>query len=162
MKPQSPWVLKCQRGMGRVEHSLIISFDNEINDLGLYPDLWGLADFPLSLLPSTPVAVELSAAQSHAAETGLWQDVLKSDIRYPWREGIICYCHLFQIPRSSSLCVPCCPGTYSIAQASLKFTEIFLLQPPEDLNEWTELPCLFKWVLSSCGLVCLWSSKRKQ
>lgn len=38
-----------------------------------------------------------------------------------------------------------------MAQASLKFTEIFLLQPPEDLNERTKLPCLVKW-----SLVFMW------
>lgn len=38
-----------------------------------------------------------------------------------------------------------------MAQAGLKFTEIFLLQPPEDLNERTELPCLVKW-----SLVFMW------
>lgn len=39
-----------------------------------------MAEFLLSLLPSIPVAVDSSAAQSHAAETGLWQDVLKAKV----------------------------------------------------------------------------------
>lgn len=77
-----------------------------------------------------------------------------------WHQGslkrrgrIICHCYLFQIPRSYSVCIPSWPGTYSIAQASLKFTAILLLQPPEDLNYRPELPSLFKWVWSSCGFV---------
>lgn len=143
---------------------LIISIDNEIKWSWAIPRL-----VRLSWIPSEPPAFHPCCSRAFcSSESCSWNRPMArcaqntSDIRYPWREGIICCCHLFHMPRLSSACVPCCPGTYSIAQASFKFTEIFLLQPPEDLNEWTELPCQFKWVLSSCGLVCLWSSKRKQ
>lgn len=95
----------------------------------------------------------------------LWDKVMRLKQVYgtvdsKWHQGslkrrgrIICHCYLFQIPRSYSVCIPSWPGTYSIAQASLKFTAILLLQPPEDLNYRPELPSLFKWVWSSCGFV---------
>lgn len=106
-----------------------------------------LAKFLLSRLPSIPVTVEPSIAQGHAPETGLWHDALKTKMTSGISEekGEDHLLLLFvSNTKSYSVYIPGWPGTYLIAQASLKFTAILLLQPPEDLNYRTELPCLFK------------------
>lgn len=114
------------------------------------------AECLLSLLPSSPVAVEPSAA-----ETGLWHELLKKKkIAVPgvWEgKGIssfIVVC-LFQIQGPYSVCRPCWLGMYCIAQTSLK-----LSHPPAsasrglELQAWATMPVFNDFNLHVSLCVC--------